>query len=390
MFDNLKNKIFCHSVRREVSELYISIAIKTLAVSMIAIFEPIFLYNIYHSIRWVIFFYVIVYGLNFFLLPLGGKFASRYGFEHGILASIPILIVYLLLLYQIKNYHILFFIAPFALAAYKSIYWASEHADLAHYGHSCQRGAELSFMYCFTNLISIIGPFIGGFIIAIFSFKILFLVVSFIMFCSAFPLFTTKEEFTPSHLSYFKAIRRFFKPYGTYTTRAKILFMGYGSDFAAMICWPIFIFLAVQSYKVIGGLITLSLLITSVISLIIGKAIDKKEGDKVVKTSVILYFFIWIFRYFFPTAAGVFFIDFLDRNISQGIFIPARAFIYSEGKKRGFLKYIIFSEMGISFAKAIIGILIIILLSFINSWFIIFLVTGFVSLFYLALPSEKI
>jgi len=389
MFNYLKNQLLPSAVKREVSELYISISIKSFAVSMIAVFEPIFLYTICHSIRKVILFYVLVYLIDFFLLPLGGKISCKYGFEHAILFSVPAVILYLFLLFQIKNFSFLFYVAPIALAMYKSIYWTAHHTDLAHYGNSFQRGSEVSIYYSLNAVVKIAGPFIGGLIIAIFGFKILFLLVSAIMFCSAIPLFTSKEIFQPSHLSYWKAIRRFFKSYGSYTTRAKLTFMGYGADLVGMICWPIFIFMVVKDYKVMGILLTLSLLITSIVSLIIGKAIDRKEGDKIVKASVILSFFTWIFRFFFPTTAGVFAIDFLDRNINQGLWMPVRTFSYREGQKRGFMKYIVFSEMGLSFAKVVMGVLLIILLSFINSWFIIFFTAGCFTLFFLFLPKKQ-
>ncbi|MFC1613510.1 MFS transporter [Patescibacteria group bacterium] len=388
MFDYFKNQFLPSKVKREVSELYISISIKAFAVSMIAVFEPIFLYSIFNSIQKVILFYILVYLINFFILPLGAKISCKYGFEHAILFSVPAVIVYLFLLFQITNYHFLFYVAPIALAIYKSIYWTAHHADFAHYGKSSQRGSEVSVYYSLNALVKIVGPLIGGFIIAIFGFEVLFLLVSVIMFCSAIPLFTSKEIFQQSHLSYWKAIRRFFKPYANYTTRAKLAFMGYGADFVGMICWPIFIFMVVKDYKVMGILITLSLLVSCIISLIIGKAIDKKEGDKILKTSVILSFFTWIFRFFFPTIAGVFAIDFLDRNINHGLWMPVRTFVYREGQKRGFMKYIVFSEMGLSFAKVVMGLFLLILLLFINSWFIIFFTAGFFTLFFLFLPLK--
>lgn len=387
MLEYIKNKICAYSLRREISELYASIAIKSFAVSMIAIFEPIFLFNIFHSIKWVILFYLLVYLCYFFLIPLGGHLVSRHGFEHSILLSIPLIIFYFFLLYQIKNYYFLFFIAPFILAIYKSIYWPAQHTDMAHYGNSYQRGTEVSICFSLYNIISIIGPLVGGFIISIFGFKVLFLLSSFIMFTSAIPLFSTKEFFIPNDFSYVAAMRRFFKPHANYTRKVELAFLGFGAELIRIIIWPIFIYLVIGDYKVIGILITLSLSIASICSLIIGKAIDRKKGGMIIKASVIFSFFTWIFRYFLASLTGIFIIDFLDRNIEQGISLPVRAFAFEEGKKRGFLKYIVFSEMSLAIGKILISIISLIILSFTDSCFLIFFIAGVFSLFYLFLPE---
>ncbi|OGF22635.1 hypothetical protein A2Y83_00365 [Candidatus Falkowbacteria bacterium RBG_13_39_14] len=386
MLQSIHKNIFMFPVRREISELYVSIAIKALACSMIAVFEPVFLYKIFNSIERVVFFYLIVYLANFFLLPLGGKLASKCGFEHCIMYSIPFVIIYLFILYQIKSHHALYWIAPLILASYKTIYWPAQHTDMAHYGNSRQRGAEVSFYYFLNAVINIIGPLAGGFIIAFFGFKALFAIASAILFMSAIPLFTSNEKFEAQDFSYVKAMKRFFKPYATYTRRAEIAFLGLGADFIGMICWPIFIFLVIGDYRIMGALVTLSLLVTAIATLLIGKAIDKRKGDMILKGSVILYFFIWIFRYFFPTTAGVFAVDFLDRNFGNGIFLPFRTYTFEEGKKRGHLKFIVFSEMGLAFAKVLAAAVLLLALHYINSWFVIFFIAGVFSLFFLFLP----
>ena len=77
-----------HSLRREISELYVSIAIKNFAFSMIAIFEPVYIYKLYGSLSIVLLYYAVAYTLYLFLVPFGAKAAAKYGFEHCIFYSI--------------------------------------------------------------------------------------------------------------------------------------------------------------------------------------------------------------------------------------------------------------------------------------------------------------
>lgn len=71
----------------ELKELYFSVGIMDFATSAVALFEPIYLWTRGYSFAQIAMFYGAVYLLYTILLPLGGRIAARFGFEHSILTS---------------------------------------------------------------------------------------------------------------------------------------------------------------------------------------------------------------------------------------------------------------------------------------------------------------
>lgn len=379
---------FQHSLRREISELYISIAIKNFAISMIAIFEPVYIYLLFNSIQTVVLYYAAIYTLYFFVIPLGGKAASRFGFEHSMLYSLPFLILYYLALFATANYHFLIFLVAILSVIFKVLYWPAYHTNFAHYGSLKHRGSEISVSAIIRSLVWIVGPIVGGIILKFFSFKILFLIVAFLVLASAIPLFTTKEKFKPAHFSYWRPFERLVKSYGTYKRRFFLAFIGYGTDFVEVILWPLFIYLVVKSYLGLGSITSVVTLVSMLATLAVGKMIDEstKPGKKrVLALNVIIYGLIWPLRAFAQTGFQVLGINIFSKVSQQGIYIPVAAFFYNKGRERGFLKYVIFREMSLSLGKMLMAWLLFIILIFTTNWFLIFGLAALWSLWYLFL-----
>jgi len=384
MRDILK-KIFGGKFNREISELYVSMAIRRLAVSMIAIFEPVFIYKLFGSLRTVMLYYAVIYTFYLFLIPVGGKIISRYGFEHTILYSIPIIIIYNLLLFAMPQFpYLLFYSAAITMAFYKSLFWPAYHTNMAHYGNSKNRGGEIAGITAVSSMAGIIGPLLGGLVIAFLGFKVLFVIVAFLFFASAFPLFTTLEQFQPAHLSYWKTFKRMLKPYASYTRKDQIAYWGSAEELSVMILWPMYIFLMIGSISKMGGIATFALLLSSLVALYIGRISNKEDSrKKIIKISVISNAILWFIKPFVNTLRGIFAADAGARNLYNFIWVPFSSIIYEKGQARGFLKYTLFFEMNLCLAKAALAWMFVIILCFTQSWFILFGLTGIVGLLYL-------
>ena len=90
---------------RELNELYTSIAIRAFAISLIGIFIPIFLYQLNYSFSQIFLFFGLIALFNLIFLFPSAKFASKYGLKHGMLLSIPFLIVFFLLLFSLDDFN---------------------------------------------------------------------------------------------------------------------------------------------------------------------------------------------------------------------------------------------------------------------------------------------
>lgn len=378
-----RDHIIVHALRREIAELYISVAIKNFALSMIALFEPIYLYQeLGFSLSQVLLFFAVAYTLYFFLLPLGGKICGRFGFEHSILYSVPLIILYFGSLYLASSLPFLIYGAPLLLAFYKMLFWPAYHANFAHYGNFAGRGKEISRLGVLNAMVVVVGPLLGGLIITIFSFPVLFAVVAILMFVSIIPLFTTHEVFAPSRFSYKESFRRLFeRTYRRYT----LGFMGFAEELVALVVWPIFIFLILRTYLNLGALSSLSIFLTAILGLIIGRIVDREGVKRVLHFSTVGYSITWFLCLIVRTATEVFMINSLGHIFANGIVIPVQALVYNKGRERGSLNFAVFYEMALVLGKVLIAWILFFIFLYTQNMGISFVLAGLATLLYLLL-----
>ena len=374
---------FKHHLKHEIKELYTSIAIKNFAFSMIAIFEPLYLYGLYNSISIVFLYYAVVYTLYFIALPFGAKAAARYGFEHCIFYSIPLAILYFIFLSQIPNYGWMIFAAIIFSVFHKILFWPSFHTDFAHYSTKGFKGREMSAMSAISISVSIIGPIIGGIVLTKFGFESLFIVVSILSLTSVIPLLMTKEKFEPHDFSYKKAFQRMLKPHGRYKIKNFITYFAFSEEVITIIGWPIFIFFILKEFYLIGILMGISALLIAMINLYVGKLSDKFSADKrkkLLSSSASLYSLLCFLRPFVGEWISVLLIDLFSKIAKMGVKYPIFTFIYSGGgRRKDFLEYVMFYELSLSLGRIIVLwsiFLISLYLSGFTFWFVIFALSG--------------
>ncbi|MDO9399462.1 MAG: MFS transporter [bacterium] len=377
-------KFFPSFLKREIAELYISVAIKTFALSMISIFEPLYLYELGFSISQILFYFALTYILYFFVVPLGGKIINRFGFEHSNLFSIPFCILYFLTLYFISFNSFLIFLAPIFSVIYKMLYWPSYHADFAKYGVEKERGKEVGILDSISQLFGAIGPLIGGLIIVFFGFNVLFIVVSCVLLASAIPLFTTKEKFISQEKFYYK--KCFERLFSQRNRKCMWKFMGIGEEMISFVVWPIFIFLIIKNYSIIGGLISLSILISIFVTSYMGYSFDNGNGKKMLRKNLILFFILWLVRGFINTTAGIFLLELFNKITYAGVRIPLMAHTYKKANEYGTLKYAIFFEQSLIIGKIFIALIVGLLFFIFGTgfwvWIAAFFIAGLCSLLY--------
>lgn len=378
-----------HIPTEQVKELYASIAIRQFAVSMIAIFEPIYLYKTYGSLQIVLLFYTALYFIYFFTVPLGGKLAARYGFEHCISASVIFTVAYYLTLSGLGSHPAFIYLALVLIIGDKTFQRVSYHTNLARYGKDGYRGREVGAMSFLESAVGMVGPLLGGIILTVFGFGSLFAVVSVIALISMLPMLSTKEKFKKQNFSCRQAFSDFFRPTGVYKRRDSLAYMGYGEEFIVALFWPIFVFLFLPDYHIIGLLSTAASIFVMVTKLYMGKLSDRLQGEakrRWIELVAVLYGILNLFRYLISTPLGVFSANFFSDTLKAGIVYPYFTYVYSAaGENDHFLRYAVFYEMSLVFGKVMVGLALLVLsLYFVGSgfWFIIFLVAALMSLLY--------
>lgn len=374
--------VLARQAKSQIKELFASSAILDLAVAMILFFEPIYLYNQGLSLRGVMLFYLGVYLVYFFIMPLGGKFVKRHGFEHSILIGSFLLILYYLnLALAAKSFYFLIPAAAF-YALQKTFYWPGYHADFACYGQDREQGREISNITVIISLVFILGPLIGGAVMYFFGFTVLFIIVSLLIILSNIPLVLTPERFEPSGFSYRGAFRRLFK---SENRRRFFAYLGFGEELIALALWPIFMFVILRNTLSTGAVIALATLITAIIVLYIGKIADQRSKRSLLRFTTVIYGIGWFIRILARAPLGVFLLDTFSRIGKDSLSVPLTAITYNYARERGIVKNIVFFEMALIVGKilsimAVLLILTLVPLDF--QWPAIFVLAGLFSLLY--------
>jgi len=317
-----------HRMRRQVKELFISSVVVSFALAMVQIFEPIYLYQIGYPLIKIAIFYLMVYGLFFFLIPLGAKFSNKYGYENGMFLGSALYVIFYISLFFIPSYPFLFYGAAIIYALQKTFYWTGFHADFAHNSEDKEEAREISSVNVSNAIMFILGPIIGGLIITYFGFAALFLVVSVLFLVSNIPMLLTKEKFDSREYHY----NHIFNIFKKENWKNLLACIGYGEELVVLVIWPIFMSVMIVSYSKIGVLVGVATGITLVATLYIGRMCDKRDKRKILKFGSIIYSLSWLIRIFVRTITPIFLADTTSRISKSVIDVPIRALFYKKAK----------------------------------------------------------
>ncbi len=380
--------LFSKNLSRQVRELYASTLILDLAVSMVAIFEPVFLYVFFSqnndlkgTLESVFLFYLALYVVYFFLLPLGAKFAKWFGYENGIALSTIFHIGFYLSLFAINSFYPAIFLAIIFYALSKSFYWPAYHANFARFSSIGEQGRQICNLYALESVIFITGPIIGGLVLQFFDFKVLFVMASILILASSIPMLITKEEFDPKDFDYWGSFRNLFNKDNR---KSFFAYCAYGEEWIAVVIWPIFMYLIVSNYLGLGIVSAISVFLSTTLLLFIGRLTDSFNKIKILRLGVILYFFSWLFRILTRGYLGIISVNIYSRLSRNIVSVPIIAQLYHNAQSSSVMGSIVFFELALIFGKILAMVLALLLIQiFTPGWNSLFVLGGLFTLLYL-------
>jgi len=320
-------------------------SLKTFAFSLIAIFIPIYLYNLGYSIRNIIAYFVLVYLFCSLGEYFSGRLVSKYGAKHVMAISFPLMAISLIFLLTLKDYHWPLWFLAITAAAPMPFFWVPYHDDFSKAKHQKTAGKEIGRLAILVAFFGALGPFIGGMIAEEVGMQIA-IATSTILLLAAIPaLFRSREivKQRPMNMRNF-SIRR--------NARDMLAYSGYGLEASAsMVLWPFFLYLIVGSYKGVGFIATASLMVAIAVMIFVGKITDKYSKRKVLKMGGILNFSTGVSRVIVSSLGAAYFVSVIS-SISQ-IFlqIPFVSEYYLRADEEPRTEYIVGMEMTIDFAR---------------------------------------
>lgn len=366
------NNIF----KTDISKLHLMNSIEGLGWSMVGIFIPIYLLTIGFSLQQVFIYYLIqntiILSASFIIASLGGII----GLQKILMVRFPFLFIFLIILYNLKSLNFPIYFLAIIDGLQVMFYWFPLHILFSQFTDKENLGFSTSKLFAIPQFVTMFGPLIGGFITAVFGFKILFIVASVLFFIAFIPIFYMKIEpikykfnINEGLLLYRKYKKYFFSEISN----------NIGEEIEGVI-WPIFVYLSLVNIVSVGYVGSILAVSSSIFTLIVGRLADKKNKTKMIKTSALLILVVWILRYILNNEAAFYILTAFAGMVFVVLSVPYYSIFYEIAKKEKVSVFFTFREVPVWIARVTVfglGIL------FADNLKILFLLAGLVYSYFL-------
>lgn len=290
-----------HATLSEVTEVYLSHFLRTLAIGFSGIFIPVYLLGLGYSFSEVLLYYTLFFFYGIPLDFLAGWLVGRFGPKHIMRLAFLVQLASALLLIHIE---VLPLVIPF-LALVTSIgarfYFIALNTDFSKVKHGEKSGKEVGWMQVMEKAGGIGGPILGGalatYIAPVATFwaaGLAFFVATIILMLSPEPVRTRQK------VGYKKLFNR--KNWRAY---ASFSFM-VSENSISMWLWPIFLTVVVFTtdvYLKLGFVTSLATVVAMLLAEPVGRLIDGKRGSLVITYATSLNSIVHLCR---PFVGGLF------------------------------------------------------------------------------------
>lgn len=323
----------------ELSELNFSIGIRSAAISLISIFVPIYLLSLGFTLSSVALFYIATYLTALIFTPVCMLTAARIGLKRMMLSSIPLAVLYYLCLYRmIPDIRAILFVGVINGLSLV-LYWIPFHSLFIRYSKYGQRDLSVSVFLSFMKLPAVFCPVIGGVLIHLFGYKLVFLLAIIGIMISVIPLFFTADIKPKIEIS----IKKLFN---IKDWRFSLGFFADGVRYIAYeMLWPVFVFLILRSALSLGVIGTLTGIGSVVFTMIVGWLTDNLSRKHILRAGGVLMAVIWLLRTLVATYAQILLVSITDGFFTVLIDIPFLSIFYDSASERNPDEFIVSREV---------------------------------------------
>lgn len=380
-------KLFYRRQLRGMWGVYLNELLRSLGMSLVGIFIPIYLYQLTGQITTIFYYYLIYHAIAVIIAPLAGKLMQRLGVDVTAILGTLLRIVFLGLLIAAKISPTWLWPSAFFWGLAVAFTWLPYHYTVvAEDDGDGKFGYEVARLALVQKLASATTPFIGGIVILVFGFTALYLVGIAFVAASVFPLLV--DDFDNKHMAYDPAK---LLPGITSRQNRPVMLSLIGQAFESqiyLVLRPVFVYLAVASTTQLGTIESVALLATVVVTLWAGKRVDQK-GMGLMKIAAVTNALILMLLPFLTNPWEFFLHNTAYLLVSVLIWTPMGAGIYRFATGRRRLEFFIQREMVLHLAAGLVHGLLILLFGFQIVWYPVFAL-GSVGLFMTLLILRKV
>ncbi|MFH1638108.1 MAG: MFS transporter [Candidatus Woesearchaeota archaeon] len=352
MHIHIRNALIYGLIRKKsLLELYVNIFIRALAISLVGVFIPLYLYReIGYTLREVFLFYTLLFCLVVVFSPIVAKIVLKIGVKKAMLISSVLTIAFYLMLNALAFMYIPMIVLVLFYASSSQLYWVPYHIEFSRHTDHNNRGMEMGMWYSLFTSVGVIGPVLGAIIATYFNFSMLYILAIILFVLSVAPIFLIKER----SIEYKFRLRSFLL---SHPKKDILVYIGDGiRTVVSMVVWPFFMFIALGTYLAIGSIKSGVALLSIVVSLIVGKISDKYDKRAILRIGAVLSSITFFIRSFFGSLTSLFLIttagDFSDVIVG----VPLHSKLYDQIASKGHrkLEYIVFREVWLNSGRAVI------------------------------------
>ena len=352
----LRRHFWRHADFSELSEVYIAIMFRSLALSLIGIFVPVFLLKEGFGFLGVAQFFLFFFLARTIMDIVAAYMVARIGPKHTMLVSYMFQITAALMFLTMPQFRWPLVIPALIWGSSNSLFYIAFHVDFSKIKHSVHGGKEIGFVNIMERFGGMIGPVVGGVLATIFGGQYIFLAAIALLLLGLVPLFQTAEPVkTRQKLSYRKLdirpIWRDVVSYGAYSVENNL----------CLALWPTFLTLFIfkqNVYATIGSLASVGVVVSIVAAFSVGKLVDGRQGRKLLRYATIANAIVYVMRPLVRTVPAVLGINTVNDALTVSYRIPYTKGWYDAADSHPGLRIVYLSviESFGSFSKFIVWI----------------------------------
>jgi hypothetical protein len=304
----------------ELSELYASMLLRTLALSLIGLFIPIYLYLQGYSVRDVFLYYFILYAVRALLDICSAFIVGRIGPKHTIGLSTVVSIVHLVMLLTLKELGWPLPVLALLNAAAASLFFVAFHTDFSKIKDSKHGGKEIGYMTMIEKLGGVLGPLVGGALATFLDARYTIIVAISVLLVSLVPLLMTNEVVkVHQHITF----RGF--PWRSQTKQLISYSCNNTENIICLLLWNFYLALVVfktGTYAKIGAITALTTALSFFFARYIGKHVDSKNGQKLLRVGVVSNSLVHVMRLFVGAPLAAFGVNAINEPITMCYRMP--------------------------------------------------------------------
>lgn len=303
-----------------------------------------------------------------------GHLILKIGYQRALLVSSCLFAVFLSLLYVKANPGWLILLGAFINGLETNFFWNTYQTLMSKLAQHRHMGQNLGLLQFFLQLVQAMAPALGGMLVVAFGFPALFmagLLGVLLGMMSAFQLQFQRERDRISWAEFTRWAQE-----GPFIRLAVSQTGRYLND-AALVFWPLYVFLILGTVDRVGFLYTLSLFIAMILSFGVGYYIDHQKNKKLFYLSGGLLSLLWLLRSQVVTFWHIVIIDTFDCLTANFYLLFSDSIFLKRSKGGQAFSFFVYREMLIS-VGAILFWLVVggLFLIFTNAWTALFILAA--------------